>query len=112
MFRMFFLRALRQIDERYGNYGNIVELCAQVRRASRKLVILRDVTAIHEALESPMSKGALEGDRTTGTAEFLGKHYGFVAGILYRIKAVLGGLVTFRFNAIAGALSNVKIDGS
>jgi GT2 family glycosyltransferase len=112
MFRMFFLRALRQIDERYGNYGNIMELCAQVRRASRKLVILRDVSALHEALPSPMSKGALEGDRTTGTAEFLGKHYGFMAGILYRIKAALGGLVTFRFNAVAGALSNDKIDGS
>jgi GT2 family glycosyltransferase len=112
MFRMFFLRALRQIDERYGNYGNIIELCAQVRRASRKLVILRDVAALHEGLESPMSRGALEGDRTTGTAEFLGKHYGFVAGLRYRIKAALRGLVTFRFNAVGGALSNAKIDGS
>jgi len=112
MFRMFFLRALRQIDERYGNYGNIIELCAQVRRASRKLVILRDVTALHEGLESPVSDGALEGDRTTGTAEFLGKHYGFMAGLVYRIKAALGGLVTFRFGAVGGALSNAKIDGS
>jgi GT2 family glycosyltransferase len=112
MFRMFFLRALRQIDERYGNYGNIIELCAQVRRASRKLVILRDVTALHEELESPGHGGALEGDRTTGTAEFLGKHYGFMAGLVYRIKAALGGLVTFHFSVVGGALSNVKIDGS
>lgn len=112
MFRMFFLRALRQIDERYGNYGNIIELCAQVRRASRKLLILRDVTALHEGLESPKSDGALEADRTTGTAEFLGKHYGFMAGLVYRIKAALGGLATFRFSAVGGALSNVKIDGS
>jgi len=106
------LRALRQIDERYGNYGNIIELCAQVRRASRKLVILRDVTALHEELESPGHGGALAGDRTTGTAEFLGKHYGFMAGLVYRIKAALGGLVTFRFSVVGGALSNVKIDGS
>jgi GT2 family glycosyltransferase len=111
MFRMFFLRALRHIDERYGNYGNTIELCAQVRRASRKLVILREVTAIHEALESPMNTGALEGDRTAGTAAFLGKHHGFTAGILYRIKSALGGLVTFRFKVVAGALSSVKIDG-
>jgi GT2 family glycosyltransferase len=111
MFRMFFLRALRHIDERYGNYGNTIELCAQVRRASRKLVILREVTAIHEAVESPMNAGALEGDRTAGTAAFLGKHYGFMAGILYRIKSGLGGLVTFRFKVVAGALSNLKIDG-
>src|SRR5205823_8880582 len=92
MFRMFFLRALRHIDERYGNYGNTIELCAQVRRASRKLVILREVTAIHEALESPMSAGALEGDRAVGTAAFLGKHHGFMAGVFYRIKSALAGL--------------------
>jgi GT2 family glycosyltransferase len=111
MFRIFFMRALRHIDERYGNYGNAIELCAQVRRASRRLVILRDVTAVHEALESPMDAGALAGDRTSGTASFLGKHYGFMAGILYRIRSALLGLATLRFKVIAGALSNVKIDG-
>ncbi len=111
MFRMFFLRALRHIDERYGNYGNTIELCAQVRRASRKLVILREVTAIHEALGSPMNASALEGDRTAGTAAFLGKHHGFMAGILYRIKSAFRGLATFRFKVVAGALTGVKIDG-
>ena len=112
MFRSFFLRALRQIDEHYGNYGSIVELCAQVRRASRKLIVLGSVTAIHQASESPMKKSALEGDRVVGTAVFLGKHHGFMTSILYRIKAALAGLVTFRFKVVAGALSGVKIDGT
>jgi N-acetylglucosaminyl-diphospho-decaprenol L-rhamnosyltransferase len=112
MFRTFFLRALRQIDERYGNYGSIIDLCAQVRRASRKIVILRAVTAVHEGLESPLKKSALEGDRSAGTAVYLGKHYGFMAGMLYRIKAGMGGLVTFRFKVVAGAFSGEKIDGT
>ena len=112
MFRSFFLRALRQIDERYGNYGGIIDLCAQVRRASRKIVILREVTAVHEALESPLKRALLEGDRTSGTAVYLGKHYGFVAGMLYRIKSGLAGVVTFRFKVVAGAFSGVKIDGT
>ena len=41
MFRAFFLRALRQIDERYGTYGSAVEICAQMRRAGKKIVVLR-----------------------------------------------------------------------
>jgi GT2 family glycosyltransferase len=111
MFRSFFLRALRQIDERYGTYGSMIELCMQVRRANRKLVILRDVTAVHEQLLSPVNKSTLEGDRTHGTAVFLGKHYGLMSGLLYRLKSGLAGLFTVRFKVLAGALGGVKIDG-
>jgi GT2 family glycosyltransferase len=112
MFRTFFLRALRQIDERYGTYGGIIELCMQVRRANRKIVVLREVTAVHEQLVSPVNRGTLEGDRTSGTAVFLGRHYGFVTGILYRLKSGLAGLFTFRFKVVAGALAGAKIDGA
>lgn len=112
LFRTFFLRALRQIDERYGTYGGIIDLCMQVKRANRKIVVLRDVTAVHEQLESPVSRSTLEGDRASGTAVFLGRHYGFFTGILFRLKSALIGLFTFRFKVIAGALAGAKIDGA
>jgi GT2 family glycosyltransferase len=112
MFRTFFLRALRQIDERYGNYGSIIELCAKVRGAGKKIVILSGVTALHEVRSSPMKKSSLEGDRVAGTAVFIGRHYGFITGMLYRVKAALGGLGGVRFKVIAGALGGVKIDGT
>ena len=112
MFRTYFLRALRQIDERYGNYGSIVELCAQIRKANRKLVILREVTAEHKASRSPMKASALEGDRALGTAVYLGKHFGFIAGMLYRLKTGLAALFTFRFKVVTGVFSGVKIDGT
>jgi GT2 family glycosyltransferase len=112
MFRTYFLRALRKIDERYGNYGSIVELCAQIRKANRKLVILRDVTAEHKVSRSPMKASALEGDRASGTAVYLGKHFGFMTGMLYRLKTGLAALLTFRFKVVAGVFSGVKIDGT
>ena len=112
MFRTFFLRALRQIDERYGNYGSTIELCMQVRRSNRKIVVLRSVTATHGQLPSPMSRSALQGDRVAGAAVFLGKHYGTAAGILYRAKCAFAGLFTFRISVISGALAGAKIDGS
>jgi GT2 family glycosyltransferase len=112
MFRTYFLRALRQIDERYGNYGSIVELCAQIKKANRKLAILREVTAEHKASRSPMQASALEGDRASGTAVFLGKHFGFMTGMLYRLKTGLAALLTFRFKVVSGVFSGVKIDGT
>jgi GT2 family glycosyltransferase len=112
MFRTYFLRALRQIDERYGNYGSIVELCAQIKKANRKLVILHEVTAEHKASRSPMKASALEGDRALGTAVYLGKHFGFMTGMLYRLKTGLAALLTFRFKVVSSVFSGVKIDGT
>jgi GT2 family glycosyltransferase len=112
MFRAFFLRALRHVDERYGNYGSGIELCAQLRRAAKKLVILHSVTAIHEMTPSPMPATALAADRVAGTAAFLGKHHGFVSAFLYRLKTALGALVAFRFSILAAAVSGQKIDGT
>jgi len=112
MFRAFFLRALRQIDERYGTYGSDIEICAQIKRSGKKIVILGDTAAVHLALPSPVYKNVLEGDRVSGTAEFLGKHSGFAAGLMYRLKAALRALFTFRFSALAGAVGGQKIDGA
>jgi N-acetylglucosaminyl-diphospho-decaprenol L-rhamnosyltransferase len=112
MFRAFFLRALRQIDERYGTWGSHIELSAQMRRAAKKIVILRSVTAIHENEPSPMPANTLAGDRAAGTAAFLGKHHGFVSSLLYRVKTALGAIFTFRFAVAAGAIGGQKIDGT
>ena len=112
MMRAHFLKALRHVDERYGNYGSDAEISAQVRSANRKLVILRGVTAVHEWAASPVKKSALEGDRAQGTAAFLGKHHGFVTGMMYRLKVGLAAVFTFRFGVVMGAFSGVKIDGT
>jgi GT2 family glycosyltransferase len=112
MFREFVLHSLRQIDERYGNFGSDIELCAQLGRASKKIVVLRSVTAIHESDPSPMFSNVLAGDRVAGLALFLGKHHGFFSGLVYRLKVALSALFTLRFQVLAGALSGQKIDGT
>jgi N-acetylglucosaminyl-diphospho-decaprenol L-rhamnosyltransferase len=112
MFRAFFLRALRTIDERYGTYGGTVEICAQMRRSGKKVVILRGVTAVHEGLRSPVPANIIDADRAAGTAAFLGKHHGFASGLIYRLKTGLSAFFTLRFSLLAGAISGQKIDGS
>ncbi|MDP9055358.1 MAG: glycosyltransferase [Acidobacteriota bacterium] len=112
LFRSFFLRALRQVDERYGNYGSAIELSAQMRKAARKVIVLHSVTAIHEISPSPMRQSALAGDRAAGTAVFLAKHHGLVSGLVYRMKTAVTALFTFRFSVATGCLSGQKIDGT
>lgn len=107
MVRAAFLRSMGHIDERYGNYGSDLEICARLRSAGRKLVVLGRVTAEHDASPSPMPAKHLEGDRAAGTAAYLGKHCGFLAGLLYRLKTSLVALATFRFTVLAAR----KIDG-
>jgi hypothetical protein len=112
MFRSFFLRAVRQIDEHYGTWGGDAEICAQMKGSGKKVVILPDVPAVHLAEESPVDPATLAGDRVAGTAVFLGKHFGFSASLLYRVKSALGALFTFRFSSLAGAVAGQKIDGA
>ena len=98
MVRAPFLRSMGHIDERYGNYGGAIEICAKIQSSGRKLVVLGSVTAEHSQTPSPMPAGKLKGDRAAGTAAFLGKHHGFGAGLVSNLKS-------FSFGA-------AKIDGS
>jgi len=98
MARSHFFRSMGHIDERYGNYGSAMEICNQIRTSGRKILVLGNVTAVHGTDLSPMPASALKGDRATGIAAYLSKHYGMAAGILYRMK-------TFAF-------TGTKIDGS
>jgi len=112
MVRGSFLRAMRYFDESYGAYGSELDLCWQLQHAQKKILILRDVRATHDASPSPVKPEKLAGDRVAGTATFLGKRHGMVAGVLYRLKKGLAGLFTFRFSVAAGAFSGTKIDGT
>jgi hypothetical protein len=98
MARSPFFRSMGHIDERYGNYGSAMEICAQIRTSGRKILVLGNVTAIHGSDPSPMPAGTLKADRATGIAAYLGKHYGMVAGLVYRMKSF--------------AFTGTKIDGS
>jgi GT2 family glycosyltransferase len=111
MFRMFFLRALRDIDERYGDYGSAIELSQQVRRANKTILIHPEVTAIvHEQAVKPTNEE--QADREVGTANFLRKHHGFLSGVFYWLGRVFTALGSFQFGKLASLASWKKIDGN
>jgi N-acetylglucosaminyl-diphospho-decaprenol L-rhamnosyltransferase len=111
MLRHQFIRAMLHIDERYGNYGSDIDLCAQVvRRASKKVRIACNVIALHDVLGKEDS--LLEADKVIGTAVFLGKYYGFAAGMKFRLANTAKSIISFRWGMAKYLLSNQKLDGT
>jgi GT2 family glycosyltransferase len=112
--RKFFVKGLNYLDERYGDSWSDAELCYQIRRVSRKTLALPQVTALYTP-GSPYAESArtiLTADRVHGAAVFFGKHYGMMSGILFRTKAILKALFTFRIPLFIALVSGAKIDGS
>ena len=112
--RKYFVKGLNYLDEHFGESWSDVELCYQIRRASRKTVVLPRVTALYTA-SSPYSAGSqtiFTADQIHGAAVYFGKHYGFMAGLMFRFKAIVKSLATFRLGLFGALISGSKIDGS
>jgi hypothetical protein len=114
MVRKYFFKGINYLDERYGEFWSDAELCYQIRRASRKTLVLPQVTALYtpHSPYSETSKNILDADRVHGLAVYFGKHNGFMAGLLFRLKSILKALFTLRLSLFVALVSGTKIDGS
>ncbi len=78
MLRVYFLKAIRQIDARYGQSGSDADIAAEIRRASRKILLIPTARVWH--LGSRGYNSMERADFLQARAVFLGKYYGFGAG--------------------------------
>ena len=110
MMRVYVIRAVRQIDERYGQFGADADLAVQILRASKKILldsaarVRHHGSAVYSALE--------RADFLLGRAVFMGKYLGFGAGLRARLAAVFGPLLGFRFGELRYTVAGQKIDGT
>jgi len=110
MARIFFIKAIRQIDARYGQFGCDSDLAAEIRRAGRKILMVPSARVFHHGRTEYSS---LErADFLLGRAVFMGKYNGFGAGIQARLGAIFGPLFGFRLGEFRHTLSGQKIDGT
>ena len=112
--RKYFVKGINYLDERYGEFWSDAELCYQIRRAGRKVLVLPQVTALYtpNSPYSESSKTILDADRIHGLAIYFSKHYGFLTGLFFRVKSILKALVTLRLSLFIAVVSGTKIDGS
>ena len=110
MARVFFIKAIRQIDARYGQFCCDADLAAEIRRASRKILLVPAARVRHVGRSAYTSME--RADFQLGCAVFLGKYRGFGAGLQARIGAVLRPLSGLRFGELRYTLPGQKIDGT
>ncbi len=110
MIRVLAIKAVRQIDERYGQCCADADLAMQILRASKKTLLLPSVKATHRPRQG--YSDAERADFLLGRAVFLEKHEGFGAGLKARLAAVLGPLVGLRMGEFKRTLAGQKIDGT
>ena len=110
MVRVYFIKAIRQIDDRYGQFGSDADLAAEIRRASRKILLVPAARVRHEGRAA---YSAIErADFLQSRAVFLGKYEGFGAGLKARMASVFGPLFGFRLGELKYTISGQKIDGT
>jgi GT2 family glycosyltransferase len=110
MLRVYFIKAIRQIDERYGQFGSDADLAAEIRRASRKILLIPAARVRHEGRSSYSAQE--DADFLHCRAVFLGKYNGFGAGLQARVASVLGPLAALRLGEVKYTISGQKIDGT
>ena len=110
MMRLFLIKAIRQIDEHYGQFGGDADLAAQILKASKKILLVPGARARHEGRGgySPAKRA----DFLLGRAVFLEKYRGFGAGLQARLSAIFGTLFSFKFGEFSRTISGQKIDGT
>src|SRR6185369_17130415 len=85
MMRVFLIKAIRQIDERYGQFGSDADLAIQIRRGGKKILVLPAVRVRHQGRKDYT---AIErADLRLARAVFVGKYQGFGAGLQARLGA-------------------------
>ena len=130
MIRGYFLKGMRYLDERYGQFWADAELCFQIRRASKKILLLPGIRAVDHSDKSrpaplePAARALLSADCALGAVAYVGKHYGFAAGLKLRLAACLRCLASavlalvslrdpgYHFARLNFLLNGQKIDGS
>jgi GT2 family glycosyltransferase len=110
MARVFFIKAIRQIDARYGQFGSDADLAAEIRRASRKILLVPAAKVWHRGAGGYSSME--RADFLQARAVFLGKYQGFGAGLKARLGSVFGPLAGFRFGELKYTISGQTIDGT
>lgn len=110
MMRVYVIRAVRQIDERYGQFGGDADLAAQILRASKKILLEPAARVRHYG--SGAYTALERADFLLGRAVFMGKYLGFGAGLRARLGAVFGPLLAFRWGELRYTLPGQKIDGT
>jgi glycosyltransferase involved in cell wall biosynthesis len=113
MVRKQFVKGMNYFDERYGQFWADADLAMQARNAQRKIRIYTKIRAVFLREPDPLAgESIVKADCILGAAHFLGKHNGFMAGLGFRIAAILRALFRSDLGQLSSLVSGQKLDGN
>jgi hypothetical protein len=113
MVRKQFVKGMNYFDERFGEFWADADLAMQIRRGLKKIRLYPSIRAVqHGGAPAQAVKGLAAADRAGGAAAFIGKYYGFMGGLGFRVGASFRALGRFDIKQLIGLVSGAKIDGS
>lgn len=105
-----FVTGMNYFDERFGEYWADADMAIKIRKAGRKVEMVPGIRVVWHAPAEEAPEGTIyRSDRILGAAALLGKHYGFFAGLGFRVAAMLGALVRFDFSLLSALAGGKKV---
>lgn len=113
MVRKQLVKGMNYFDGRYGQFWADADLAMQVQRAQKTIRLYPGIRATYRPgpgthPDDPL----LAADRILGAAAFLGKYHGFMAGLGFRVTAMLRALGRLDLRQFSALASGQKLDGS
>jgi GT2 family glycosyltransferase len=110
MARVYFIKAVRQIDERFGQFGGDADMAAQILRASKKILLVPAAVVKH--WDNRAYTAQERADFRMACAVFAGKYRGFAAGLTARLGTFVRPLLGLRLGELRYTAAFQKIDGT
>lgn len=108
-----FVAGMNYFDERFGEYWADADLAMQIRRSGKRIRLYPSLRATRASISDPLANEAIAiNDRATGAAALVAKYHGFMAGLAFRLKVILRGIILFKFGLVGAMLGGQKLDGS
>lgn len=113
LIRKHFVRSMNYFDQRFGHYWADADLAMQIKRAGKRILLFPEVRATYHPAPDPLEGDSLaRADRVSGAAALVGKYEGGMAGLSFRLGAVLAALARFDLGMVGKLTGGQKLDGS
>ena len=107
--RKSFVTGMNYFDERFGEYWADADMAVKIRQAGRKVEMVTGIRAVWHVPAEASEDVVYKCDRIVGAGALVGKHYGFFAGLGFRVAAMLGALGRFDFSLFSALAAGKKV---
>ncbi len=109
--RKSFLGGMNYLDEkRFSEYWSLLEVCWQIRNAGKKILFADTAATLYPATAIAVDVTLYTADCVSGAGAYVMKHFGFGAGLSFRLGRFFAALSAGKFGLAFAILSGRRLD--